>query len=90
MAAKRRTFSKPGNALSDVTLEARQTAARYPINRGRAAKDAQSFDELSAKMRRDALARRAGPCGSEGPAGMKCIGIKGHAGMCHGATVEER
>jgi hypothetical protein len=57
---KRRTFSKPGNALSDVTLEARRMAAAYPVNKGRAEKDAQAFDELSAKMRADALKRRAG------------------------------
>lgn len=58
MTAKRRTFSKPGNALSDVTLEARQIAARYPVNRNRAPKDAADFDEKCAKMRADVLARK--------------------------------
>lgn len=54
----RKTGKAPSRSISDVTLEARQTAARYPVNRGRAERDAAAFDELSAKMRSDALARR--------------------------------
>jgi len=60
MASKRRTGSAPSSAISDVTLEARQTMARYPVNLRKAEKDAQTWDERSAKMRADALQRMAG------------------------------
>ena len=59
MMAARKTGKAPSRSISDVTLESRQTAARYPINKYRAPADAERFDELLAKMRAEALKRRA-------------------------------